>query len=89
MSQLLFQFRAALSFIRYNSQAQKTFLFRAISGIVIIKLCTKTFGEIIRIPQATSFTIINENIVSEGDWDIVGLNVSATIYHELLHKISF
>jgi len=47
------------------------------------KTMHKDIRRIIRIPQATSFSVINESTASEGDWDVVGLNVSATIYHEL------
>jgi hypothetical protein len=36
----------------------------------------------IRIPQAISYTILNQITTTEGDWDIVGLNVTATLYHE-------
>lgn len=37
---------------------------------------------LIRIPQATKFTILNQTKFSEGDWDIVGMNLTATLYHE-------
>ena len=47
------------------------------------KTMHKDIQRIIRIPQATSFTVLNQATVSEGDWDVVGINVSATIYHEL------
>ncbi len=43
----------------------------------------KDIQRIIRIPQATAFRILNQNIVSEGDWETVELNVTATIYHEI------
>lgn len=46
------------------------------------KALHKDIQRIIRIPQATYFTVLNETTVSEGDWDIVELNISATIYHE-------
>lgn len=47
------------------------------------KTMHKDIQRIIRIPQATSFNILNQTKVTEGDWEIIGLNVTATIYNEL------
>jgi len=47
------------------------------------KTLHKDLQRIIRIPQATSFSVLNESKISEGDWEIIGLNVTATIYNEL------
>lgn len=47
------------------------------------KYLHKDLQRVIRIPQASSFNIINTTTVTEGDWEIVGLNITATIYHEL------
>lgn len=46
------------------------------------KTLHKDVQRIIRIPQATNFTVLSETKVIEGDWEIIGLNVTATIYHE-------
>lgn len=47
------------------------------------KILHKDLQRIIRIPQATSFSILNETKAVEGDWEIIGLNITATIYNEL------
>ena len=47
------------------------------------KTLHKDIQRIIRIPQATSFRVLNETKVIEGDWEVIGLNVTATIYNEL------
>lgn len=40
-------------------------------------------ARIMRIPQAISINILNQTEEKEGDWEIIGMNFSATIYHEL------
>ena len=47
------------------------------------KTMHKDIERLIRIPQASSFNVINKTTIVAGDWTTIRLNVSATIYQEL------